>query len=118
MRHSLEGFLEEVMGGPPAWSGRQMGWGGRMKGRNQPMPQAACALPGRAGAARGSGFELEKADCSTARQGAPGVRGRPQDRGGSYCMTVIVTLGPFLFFLPVTWTCDVPVSQALGPVSS
>lgn len=33
-------------------------------------------------------------------------------------MTVIVTLGPFLFFLPVTWTCDVPVSQALGPVSS
>lgn len=33
-------------------------------------------------------------------------------------MTVIVTLGPFLFFLPVTWICDVPVSQALGPVSS
>lgn len=93
-------------------------WGGvgERRGGTSPCPR----LPARcwAGAARGSGFELEKADCSTARQGAPGVRGRPQDRGGSYCMTVIVTLGPFLFFLPVTWICDVPVSQALGPVSS
>lgn len=76
MQHSLEGFLEEVMVGLPAWSSRQMGWGGRTKGRNQPMPQAACALPG------GPGPPAAPVSNSRRLIAAPPARGRLGCVGG------------------------------------